>query len=124
VVPEERGIIAGVFTNRLRQNIPLGADPTVEYGLGISQTKEQPLTWAQVGTPSPYNTYINPGLPPTPIASPGQASLAAALAPEQTDYLYFVARYDGTHVFSRTLAEHEAARDAIRAAIENPTVGN
>ncbi|MGB3202495.1 MAG: endolytic transglycosylase MltG [Nodosilinea sp.] len=119
VVPDERGLIAGVFTNRLQQNMPLGADPTVEYGLGISQTKEQPLTWAQVETPSPYNTYINPGLPPTPIASPGLASLDATLAPASTDYLYFVARYDGTHVFSRTLSEHEAARDAIRATIDN-----
>ncbi|MFQ4135828.1 endolytic transglycosylase MltG [Nodosilinea sp. PGN35] len=119
VVADERGIIAGVFTNRLEQNIPLGADPTVEYGLGIVQTPEQPLTWTQVGTPSPYNTYINPGLPPTPIASAGQASLEATLSPDTTDYLFFVARYDGTHVFSRTLAEHEAARDAIRAAIDN-----
>jgi UPF0755 protein len=117
VVPEERGLIAGVFTNRLERNIPLGADPTVEYALGINQTKEQPLTWAQVAMPSPYNTYINPGLPPTPIASAGKASLAATLAPEPTDYLFFVARYDGTHVFSRTLAEHEAARDTIRATI-------
>jgi UPF0755 protein len=119
VVPEERGVIAGVFTNRLEQNIPLGADPTVEYGLGITQTKEQPLTWAQVAIPSPYNTYINPGLTPTPIASAGLASLEAALAPEPTEYLFFVARYDGTHVFSRTLTEHEAARDAIRATIDN-----
>lgn len=119
VIPDERGLIAGVFTNRLEQNIPLGADPTVEYGLGITQTKEQPLTWTQVGTPSPYNTYINPGLTPTPIASAGLASLEAALSPAPTDYLFFVARYDGTHVFSRTLAEHEAARDAIRAAIDN-----
>ncbi|QQE66875.1 aminodeoxychorismate lyase [Leptolyngbya sp. BL0902] len=119
VVEEERGTIAGVFTNRLEQNIPLGADPTVEYGLGITQTPEQPLTWAQVGTPSPYNTYINPGLPPTPIASPGVASLEAVLNPEATDYLFFVARYDGTHVFSRTLAEHEAATRAIRATFNN-----
>ncbi len=124
VVPDERGVIAGVFTNRLNQNIPLGADPTVEYGLGITQTKEQPLTWSQVGTPSPYNTYINAGLPPTPIASPGKASLEAALNPTPTDYLFFVARYDGTHVFSRTLAEHEAARDAIRAEINKSTVDN
>jgi UPF0755 protein len=119
VIPDERTIIAGVFTNRLKQNMPLGADPTVEYGLGIQQTPEQPLTWAQVETPSPYNTYINPGLPPTPIASPGKASLEATLAPATTDYLYFVARYDGTHVFSRTLEEHEAARDSIRATIDN-----
>jgi UPF0755 protein len=119
VVPEERHTIAGVFTNRLDLNMPLGADPTVEYGLGIQQTPEQPLTWAQVETPSPYNTYINRGLPPTPIANPGQASLAATLAPEDTEFLYFVARYDGTHVFSRTLAEHEAARDEIRANLDN-----
>lgn len=119
VIADERGTIAGVFTNRLNQSIPLGADPTVEYGLGIVQTPEQPLTWTQVGTPSPYNTYINSGLPPTPIASAGKASLEATLAPASTDYLFFVARYDGTHVFSRTLAEHEAARDAIRATIDN-----
>ncbi|XGB43126.1 MAG: endolytic transglycosylase MltG [Nodosilinea sp. LVE1205-7] len=114
VVAEERPTIAGVFTNRLRQNMPLGADPTVEYGLGITQTPDKPLTWAQVGTPSPYNTYINQGLPPTPIASPGMASLEAALSPAKTDYMFFVARYDGTHVFSRTLKEHEGAKQAIR----------
>ncbi len=113
VVPQERPLIAGVFLNRLRQNIPLGSDPTVEYGLGIRQTPDQPLTFAQVKTPSPYNTYLNPGLPPTAIASPGLASLSAVLQPAQTNYLFFVARYDGTHVFSRTLAEHEAAQEQI-----------
>lgn len=114
VVPDERSRIAGVFTQRLRQGIPLGADPTVEYALGIRQTVDQPLTLNQVKTDSPYNTYVNAGLPPTPIASPGYASLKATLEPEDTPYLYFVARYDGTHVFSRTLAEHEAAIAAIR----------
>lgn len=114
VVPAERSRIAGVFTQRLRQGQPLGADPTVEYGLGIRQTVDQPLTLAEVNTPSPYNTYRNRGLPPTPIASPGLASLTAALYPEKTPYLYFVARYDGTHVFSRTLSEHQAAQSAIR----------
>lgn len=118
VVPDERTLIAGVFTRRLEEGMPLGADPTVEYGLGIVQTPDNPLTYAQVETPSPYNTYLNAGLPPTPIASPGLASLEAALDPAETDYLYFVARYDGTHVFSRTLAEHEAARDNIRDSIE------
>lgn len=118
VVPTERPLIAGVFTNRLRQGITLGSDPTVEYGLGIQQTKEQPLTLAQVRTPSPYNTYLNPGLPPTPIASPGLASLQAALNPTPTDYLYFVARYDGTHIFSRTLAEHESAQKRIRDRVD------
>ncbi len=113
VVPEERTLIAGVFTQRLKRKIPLGADPTVEYGLGVRQTADQPLTLNQVRTPSPYNTYLNVGLPPTPIAAPGIASLEASLNPKDTDYLYFVARYDGTHVFSRTLAEHEAAQKAI-----------
>lgn len=114
VVPQERSPIAGVFTSRLRKGIPLGSDPTVEYALNLRQTVDQPLTIAQVNTPSPYNTYRNAGLPPTPIASPGIASLKAALYPEKTPYLYFVARYDGTHVFSRTLAEHNTAIAAIR----------
>lgn len=114
VVPEERTLIAGVFWNRLREGMTLGSDPTVEYGLGVTQTPDQPLTLAQVRTPSPYNTYINPGLPPTPIGSPGLASLQATLQPEQTDYLYFVALYDGTHVFSKTLTEHVRAQYKIR----------
>ncbi|MDY6940059.1 MAG: endolytic transglycosylase MltG [Cyanobacteriota bacterium] len=109
VVEPERTVIAGVFTNRLEKGMRLEADPTVEYGLGIRQTVDKPLTFAQVETPSPYNTYLNPGLPPTPIAAPGVASLEATLAPEDTEYLYFMARYDGTHIFSRTLEEHEAA---------------
>jgi UPF0755 protein len=114
VVEQERPVIAGVFWNRLRQGITLGADPTVEYGLGITQTPDRPLTYAQVQQASPYNTYLNPGLPPTPIASPGMASLQAVLRPAQTDHLFFVARYDGTHVFSRTLTEHERAIASIR----------
>lgn len=109
VVAGERNRISGVFNNRLNKGMPLGSDPTVEYALGIRQTKEKPLTFKQVETPSPYNTYINPGLPPTPIASPGIASLEATLTPEKTEYLYFMARYDGTHIFSRTQAEHDAA---------------
>ncbi len=113
VIPNERARIAGVFLNRLKKGMTLGADPTVEYGLGIQQTPDRPLTLAEVKTPSPYNTYLNSGLPPTAIASPGLASLKATLYPENTNYLYFVARYDGTHVFSRTLREHEAAQIAI-----------
>jgi UPF0755 protein len=113
VVPQERTRISGVFFNRLRQGMPLASDPTVEYAFGIKQTPDRPLTYAQVETPSPYNTYVNPGLPPAAIASPGKASLEATLNPEATDYLFFVARYDGTHVFSRTLAEHQAAQNSI-----------
>ena len=114
VVPTERGTIAGVFTNRLQRGMRLASDPTVEYGLGIVQTPDRPLLFSEVRQPSPYNTYLNPGLPPTPIASPGLASLQATLAPMPTDYLFFVARYDGTHVFSRTFAEHTRAQQEIR----------
>ena len=115
VIGDERALIAGVFTARLEQGMRLESDPTVEYGLGIRQTADQPLTYSQVGTPSPYNTYLNMGLTPTPIAAPGIASLKATLNPDSTDYLFFVARYDGTHVFSKTLDEHEAATREIRA---------
>ncbi len=114
VVQEERRLIAGVFTARLKKGMRLESDPTVEYGLGIKQTADKPLTYAQVAMPSPYNTYRNFGLPPTAIASPGLASLKATLNPESTDYLFFVARYDGTHVFSKTLPEHQAATRKIR----------
>jgi UPF0755 protein len=120
VVPQERTIIAGVFSQRLQKGMKLEADPTVEYGLGIRQTVEKPLTLTQVGTPSPYNTYLNTGLPPTAIASPGAASLAATLAPESTEYLYFMARYDGTHIFSRTLEEHQAAIAQVEAQLQKP----
>lgn len=113
VIAAERPIIAGVFARRLEEGMPLGADPTVEYGLGVTQTPDRPLTWEQVETPSPYNTYLNLGLPPTPIGSPGLSSLEASLNPQKTEYLYFVARYDGTHVFSRTFEEHQKAQEEI-----------
>lgn len=118
VVSSERKLIAGVFAKRLREGMNLASDPTVEYALGIRQTVDKPLTFAQVKTPSPYNTYANPGLPPTPIAAPGLASLEASLDPEPTDYLYFVARYDGTHIFSRTATEHEAAIAEVTKKLE------
>lgn len=124
VVPEERSRISGVFHNRLKKQMPLASDPTVEYAFGITQTPDRPLTYRQVETPHPFNTYVNAGLPPAPIASPGKASLEATLTPEATDYLFFVARYDGTHVFSRTLAEHQAAQNAIHDQREaNPSTG-
>jgi UPF0755 protein len=109
VIPTERPRIAGVFSKRLQEGMKLESDPTVEYALGIRQTPDKPLTFDQVKIASPYNTYANPGLPPAPIASPGLASFEAVTYPEKTDYLFFVARYDGTHIFSRTAAEHEAA---------------
>ncbi|MGB3491331.1 MAG: endolytic transglycosylase MltG [Elainellaceae cyanobacterium] len=119
VVEEERPTIAGVFARRLEEGIPLGADPTVEYALGIRQTPENPLTFADVRADSPYNTYRYAGLPPGPISNPGLRSLEESLNPPDTEFLYFVARYDGTHVFSRTLAEHEAAQTAIRSEIDS-----
>ncbi len=114
VIPTERPKIAGVFTTRLAKNMRLESDPTVEYGLGIKQTADRPLTFAEVKRPNPYNTYMNAGIPPGPIASPGIDSLKAVLNPDSTDLLFFVAKYDGTHVFSKTLSEHVAATNAIR----------
>ena len=105
-VDPERPLISAVFHNRLRRNMPLQADPTILYS---HPEKRGRLTRADLQEPDPYNTYTSPGLPPGPIASPGRASIRAALDPAQVGYLYFVARNDGTHAFSRTLAEHERA---------------
>lgn len=107
-VPEERPLVAGVFWNRLRRGMLLQADPTVRYA---ADNLDRPLSRRDLQVDSPYNTYRYPGLPPGPIANPGAAALQAVLQPTQTDYLYFVARGDGTHKFSRTLPEHlEAVR--------------
>lgn len=111
--PPERPLIAGVFYNRLKLRMPLGSDPTVEYALGWKQGSRG-LSYDDVKVDSPYNTYKNAGLPPGPIANPGLASLEATLRPETTAMLYFVARGDGTHHFSRTYAEHLAAQRRIR----------
>lgn len=111
--PPERPLIAGVFYNRLRLRMPLGSDPTVEYALGWKQGSKG-LTFKDVKVNSPYNTYRNAGLPPGPIANPGLASLKATLNPEETEMLYFVARGDGTHQFTRSYAEHLAAQRRIR----------
>ncbi len=102
---EERPLISAVFYNRLRLGMPLQSDPTVLYGLSRFNGK---LTRANLRVPSPYNTYLHRGLPPGPIASPGRASVMAALYPASSRYLYFVSRNDGTHVFSNTLREHDA----------------
>jgi UPF0755 protein len=104
--PAERRMIAAVFVNRLRRGIPLQSDPTVLYG---RDSADRTITRADLHRPTPYNTYTIPGLPPTPISSPGRASLEAAVDPAPVDYLYFVARGDGSHQFSSTLAEHNAA---------------
>lgn len=109
-VSAERPLIAGVFYNRLRMHMPLQSDPTAQYSFdGITGPAAQ-----AVHTPSAFNTYDFAGLPPGPIANPGWDSIHAALYPATTGYLYFVARKDGSHVFSRTLKEHDRAIAAIR----------
>ena len=104
-VPGERPLIAGVFYNRLRLGMPLQSDPTAEYSLDGTIDKAAEA----VRTPSAFNTYEIAGLPPGPIASPGLNSIQAALYPAHTDFLYFVARNDGTHVFSKSFNEHKRA---------------
>lgn len=108
--PEERPLIAGVFYNRLRLHMPLQSDPTAQYSFdGITGHAAQ-----AVHSGSAFNTYNFAGLPPGPIANPGWDSIRAALYPASTDYLYFVARKDGSHVFSRTLKEHDRAIASVR----------
>jgi UPF0755 protein len=102
----ERPLIAGVFLNRLRRGIPLQSDPTVIYGVADFDGN---LTRAHLLADTPYNTYTRPGLPAGPVANPGAGSLDAVLSPAATPYLYFVAKGDGTHHFSTTLQEHNAA---------------
>lgn len=111
-VPEERPLIAGVFINRLKRGMPLQADPTVKYVLSPAPVR---LSLEDIEVDSPYNTYRYPGLPPGPIASPGLDSVRAVLESADTEYLYFVARGDGTHVFSRTFREHQTARRELGA---------
>lgn len=106
ISPEEKPLISSVFHNRLRLGMPLQSDPTAVYGVRAFSGK---VTKADIQRPSPYNTYLNPGLPPGPIGNPGSDAILAALKPSRSDYFYFVARQDGTHQFSRTLDEHNRA---------------
>ena len=104
---QDRSLVAAVFINRLRRGMPLQTDPTVIYGLG--ERFDGNLRKRDLLTDTSYNTYLHRGLPPTPIAMPGLASLQAALHPAASDALYFVARGDGTSQFSRSLGEHNQA---------------
>jgi len=113
LIDEERPIIAGVYLNRLEIGMLLQADPTVQYALG--EPKER-LLFADIDrvADDPYNTYTHAGLPPGPIAAPGEASLRAVLEPADVPYLFFVARPDGSHEFTRTAREHVNAKNRIR----------
>jgi UPF0755 protein len=113
--PEERVTIASVFFNRIKAGMPLQADPTVQFALSANPKSvatfglwKTQLTLDDLAVSSPYNTYVNKGLPPGPIANPGLGSLQAVAHPAQTKYLFFVAKDDGSHVFAETFAEHQA----------------
>jgi UPF0755 protein len=117
-VASERPLISGVFHNRLEKKIPLGADPCVRY---VLNKFSGPLLVSDLAVPSPYNTRLHAGLPPGPICSPGLASLKAAVFPEKTKYLYFVAKWDGSgsHFFSLTNDEHEKRKNEARRRNES-----
>lgn len=125
--PEERPHVAGVFENRLRIGQPLQCDPTVVYALSLVGAYSGKLSSGDLHFPSPYNTYRNRGLPPGPIANPGEAALLAALDPPPTDDLYFVANTQGGHFFSRTLQEHNRNvaryRQLLEQESQNPSTG-
>ena len=126
---EERPAIAGVFVRRLQQGMRLQTDPTVIYGMG--ELYQGNLRKEDLRRDTPHNTYTRAGLPPTPIALPGRAAIHAALHPAEGASLYFVARGDGSHIFSATLAEHEQAveqfqrrRKALPSTAPAPEIGN
>jgi UPF0755 protein len=108
----ERDTISAVYHNRLRIGMALQADPTVQYALGTHQTR---LLYEHIDSVAdhPYNTYSRRGLPPGPIASPSEGAIDAALNPAAVDFLYFVARPNGSHIFTRSLAEHNLARRQV-----------
>ncbi|MHA3916111.1 endolytic transglycosylase MltG [Halovulum sp. GXIMD14793] len=107
-VAEERGLVAGVFTNRLREGMRLQTDPTVIYGITNGQgVLGRGIRRSELERRTPYNTYVIKGLPPTPIANPGREAIKAAANPSETDYVFFVADGTGGHAFAATLREHE-----------------
>lgn len=115
----ERPLVAGVFYNRLSKNYPLQCDPTVQYALALAGHPTQIVRHADLEVVSPYNTYQHAGLPPGPIANPGEASLRAAISPTKTDFMYFVANDQGGHFFSKTLEEHNRNVTRYRQRLQN-----
>lgn len=114
-VEEERPLIAAVYRNRIRLGMPLQADPTVQYAIELATGARKPrLLERDYQFRSPYNTYLNAGLPPGPVGAPSRASIEAVLAPAPVPYLFFVARPDGKHVFTRTYGEHLRAVARVR----------
>jgi UPF0755 protein len=108
----ERPMISAVIINRLKKNMVLQIDPTIIYGLGLHYDGK--IHKKDLLENTPYNTYLRKGLPPTPIATPSMSSIVAAMQPDVNDYFYFVSRGDGSHQFSKSLAEHNAAVSAVR----------
>jgi UPF0755 protein len=120
---DERETIAGVYRNRLRIGMALQADPTVQYAISLKRGRRKSRLFEKdYHFKSPYNTYLNPGLPPGPVNSPSRRSLEAALYPAQVHYLYFVAGPDGRHIFSRTYTEHLRAVRKVRR-LQQPGAG-
>lgn len=120
-VDDERPVIAAVYWNRVRKQMPLQADPTVQYAIQLSTgRRKNRLLFKDYQFPSPYNTYLNTGLPPGPVNSPGRKSIEAALYPAEVPYLFFVAGRGGRHVFTRTYGEHLRAIRAVRATSSGP----
>ena len=126
---DERRIVAGVFLNRLNKGMKLETDPTVIYGITMGHHEQggqgplgRRLLRKDLETPNPYNTYLNVGLPPTPIANPGKASILAVLNPEIHNYIFFVADGTGGHAFAQTFAEHQKNVDKWRAVRDAPAI--
>ncbi len=114
-IAKDRSLIAAVIYNRLRKGMRLEVDATVSYIPGDSRGNKSEIWYEDLRSDSPYNTYRHAGLPPGPICNPGLAAIRAALEPASVDYLYYVAKPDGSHVFSRTLEEHDRAKNRIRS---------
>jgi UPF0755 protein len=122
-IDEERGLIASVFHNRLAKRIPLQCDPTVIYSARLRGIFRDQIYQTDLDARSPYNTYLNPGLPPGPIANPSLRSILAAVKPTVTNYLYFVSNNQGRHVFSATLDEHNRAVASYRHELNKAAKG-